>query len=698
MNSLVGIPWLDGGRTRAGADCVGLVQIGLVERFGVVLEVPKPGADYDAAKDGVERFVAEMRPVAAPGDVVFFRSRKTGKIQHVALHLGDARLLHTLRCYQSRIDVGPRLLERMALEMVGALPSSDVVRLGQALRDPQLGWVNIALFALSLALSFASSFLMPKPDLGKFRNQRGRYGYDALITRASTELPLPDLLGDVTIAGNSPHTSIQDHALTVTSQAEQKANRVVILAAGPIQGIELGNFEITVNGYQIDNAYWFDGTAIGFALNPAQTKAEAVTGTIRSDTLRPSVTLYSGAHAISVPVDVRAGYDREFPVYGFNGCCYMVFRLINSAKFSSFNLNVTVKGRLCRTFDASGFLRTTVSGESLAGADGSKVRFKLAFDDIEGLSAITVNGTSYAELSASAQTGNKYWLNKTKGYVEFITAPSAAATVLVTYTYFPRLWTDNPAAHLVYLLTEPVRGRGFGESRIEWVAAAALQSYCNDTVSIRTSEGLVSQTRYTTNYAIDYKKQWEEHVQAILDACYAYLFQSNGKWVMKARREGTAVFDFDTSNILLGTFSSQTVERTAKLNLIRAFIRTAETYNAETEVPVSDTIDQRRRADAGAPNQGIAERSLQFPAVDSRPQATLLGDMLLEESQKVRWVCELTTNLQGLPLEPGDIVTVTHPSRPSWAAKEFRIEQLTSDEQDRLMLKLSEYVEEAYLI
>ena len=44
----------------------------------------------------------------------------------------------------------------------------------------------------------------------------------------------------------------------------------------------------------------------------------------------------------------------------------------------------------------------------------------------------TVDATSYSAISAAAQTGNVYHLNKLKGYVEFLSAPASGAAILIS--------------------------------------------------------------------------------------------------------------------------------------------------------------------------------------------------------------------------------------------------------------------------
>jgi Putative phage tail protein len=409
----------------------------------------------------------------------------------------------------------------------------------------------------------------------------------------------------------------------------------------------------------------------------------------------PSLTLYYGTHDITVPVDIRAQYDRTFPVYGYAGACYMVFRLINSTVFNSFNVNATVNGRLCRQYDSSGFIVNSISAEAVGTGDGSTVRFKLANWDIAAVSSLTVGGTSYTQMDASHQTGNVFHLNATKGYVEFPTAPPGSAAIIADYTCYSRAWSNCPADHLVYLLTEPVNGKGLDGSRIDWPRAVAFQTYCNATITWTDSNGTSSGARFTSNYAIDFRKPINEHIQAVMDASCGYLFLSGGKFVMKARAADSSVFSFNETNILQDSFSSELTDRTDKPNRLKLFYHDQSTYNSETEVDMDDAVDQASRAPFLG-NDGVVEATLKLPAVDNQPQSEQIGATMLYESVYSRWTVALKTTVLGLALEPGDIVDVTHSSQPAWSQKLFRIEDLQYGDDDRLELQLSEFFTAAY--
>ncbi len=689
--NFVGIPWKDRGRARAtGVDCAGLAALFLGEELGIKLDVPAVSAPI-RCEELIHPFADRASIEMARGDLMFF-TNPGGEIRHVAVHLGNDRWLHIVKGFESRIDNGLKLMKRLKLSPYGWLKAEETERVCRALADPKLGETStIILLVVSIALAAASYALQPK--LSRQGNKYGRYGFDALVTQQTPEIPLADLVGAVVVAGNSPYTSQAEKGAGGTASS-QKANKVVILGSGPFAEIDYQT-GLKINGLGWNDIFFNSGTNTdGIYIDPAQTKDEAVTGSIGGDSTVPSVSLYTGAHGITVPVDVRAQYDREFPIYGFSGCGYLVFRLIDSTKFQNFNVTCRVKGRKCRTFNTSGFIVTTASAESLTGADGTKVRFKLAFEDVISVSSLTVNGVGHSEISASAQTGNVYQLNRTKGYVEFLTAPAAAATITITYTYYPRAWTQNPASQLVYLLTEAGRGKGFDGSRIDWDAAVDMRDYCDADVTWSGANGSVTEDRYRTNYAIDFRKPIQEHIQAILDGCNGSLFLSGGKFVMVARTTGSSVFSFTEATILADSFDSEMLDRSERANRIKLLFHSDESHNAETEVIADDLADQRAREDRMG-NLGVVEANLKLPAVTIQTQAERLAESALREQVGLRWMVEFTANIKGLALQPQDVIDVTHSSQPAWSAKLFRIDHLSHDENDRLVIQASEYVESA---
>lgn len=700
----IGLPWKVGGRDRKGLDCAGLAALWLREQAGIDVgaaggQRPEGWQSSPYVEDGLKAAGITLEATWQPGDLVFFRHSRTGRIQHVAVALDGGKLLHIINGCRSRIDDGPTLLRRIGFDPAGAVPASQVGRLAGVLDHPELGSIFQAIFfIIGLALSFASVALAPKSKLGRFNNLKGLYSFDPQRTQSSSELPLPFYLGEVVTAGNSVFTSLADKTQTVTDSTLQKLTRVVVLSAGPIYDVAWLEYEIRINGLHYNNKYFQEESPLfGFQINPAQTKAEAVEGTFSGAAKKfPSISIYLGNHQLNVPVDIRAHYDRNFPVYGMAGCAYLVVRFIDSTKFQSgLNVATRVRGKICRQYDGSGFAVTTVGPESLSGADGVKTRFKLANHDIKAVTYVSVGGAGQTELTASTLAGT-YHVNKTKGIIEFVTPPASGASITAEYTYYPRTWTNNPATLLVSLLTDKIQGRGFDESKIDWPAAVALYNHCNERVVWMTEDGPVTSPRYACSYAIDYRAPIQDHIRRVLDSCYGAIFFSNGKIVMKARKADSSVFSFTEASILAGSFETELIDRSDQANRIRVYYHAGDTYNTETGAQRDNPHDQRDRA-ARIGNDGIKEETLKVPAIDNLSQAERFGETVLREETNNRWVVRFKTNVQGLALEPLDIITVTHSSRPGWSAKLFRIEDLGYDEKDHLQIVAVEYFAGAYI-
>lgn len=692
LSSYLDLPWRVGGDTRDGLDCRGLAILWLREH-GVALASPPSHQPGDEVAERI--LTEELAFVREPqvGDVCFFRDR-TGKVRHVGVWT-ERGLLHQLGQHRTRVDRTLELARRVGFTFAGALPPERAEALAAALSDRRLGDpFTVFLFVASIALSAASAFLMPKPKLGQFRNEGGRYGFDNLATQTNPQLPLPDILGAVTVAGNSPYQSLIDKSQPATDPSQQAANKIVILGSGPFTAFSHDSAVVKINGRDYRDTYWHPS---GIALDPAQSKAEAVDGTIGGEGGRSSISNYLGTYGITVPVDVRAQYDRNFPLYGFNGCAYQVMRLIDSQKFQSFNLTCTPEGRKLRTFDASGFVTATSTTEAVGAGDGTTVRFKLDYEDVETVASVTVGGVTYTAMSADQPTGSVYKLNATKGYLEFPTAPAAAAVVVATYDYFVRAWTQNPAAQAVALLTEAGdRGKAFPEAKIDWAAAVAARDHNDVQLLWQDCGGQVVEVRHTSNYAVDYRKPVQDHLRAVLDAGYAYFFVSNGRFVIKPRGAGTSVFSFTSANIVAGSFSAEQLDRSGLANRVKVNFRPLATFNAEASVSREDEDDQLARVGFGN-SEGVAEETLQMLAVDRETHAARLAETVLRENVRTGWVVELKTTVKGLAIEPGDIVDVTHPAKPNWSSKLFRVEEIELDEQDRLKLRLSEYLASCYI-
>jgi len=102
VNAFVGIPYLYGGNTRAGADCWGLVRIVLDEHFNKILpEIPHDDSCPCKLQEIVntEKVRYTKIEMPEPGDIVLVKI--IGLLSHVGVYVGGGMMLHTLREHDS---------------------------------------------------------------------------------------------------------------------------------------------------------------------------------------------------------------------------------------------------------------------------------------------------------------------------------------------------------------------------------------------------------------------------------------------------------------------------------------------------------------------------------------------------------------------------------------------------------------------
>ncbi len=90
--SLLGVPWLADGRTRAGADCYGLVVLAYAE---VGLDMPDYKRGFVHYRGTFE--LLRMPTTLKPWDILLMPDPLTGLTGHVALMVDDFDVLHSYK-------------------------------------------------------------------------------------------------------------------------------------------------------------------------------------------------------------------------------------------------------------------------------------------------------------------------------------------------------------------------------------------------------------------------------------------------------------------------------------------------------------------------------------------------------------------------------------------------------------------------
>lgn len=115
----LGVPYVWGGRTRWGADCSGFVQA-VYRPHGFLL----PRDSHQQVEIGAPVEPGPGWEALRPGDLLFFRSRDSSRVVHVAFSLGGPAILHSAQangCVKEDSLAGESELERsLAERLVGA--------------------------------------------------------------------------------------------------------------------------------------------------------------------------------------------------------------------------------------------------------------------------------------------------------------------------------------------------------------------------------------------------------------------------------------------------------------------------------------------------------------------------------------------------------------------------------------------------
>ncbi|MCB1821587.1 MAG: C40 family peptidase [Candidatus Competibacteraceae bacterium] len=80
---LIGTPYVLGGESPAGVDCSGLVQYAYLQ------------AGISLPRTSLEQFQASQpQRRVLPGDLLFFRTGRSGQVSHVGIYAGNGQMIH----------------------------------------------------------------------------------------------------------------------------------------------------------------------------------------------------------------------------------------------------------------------------------------------------------------------------------------------------------------------------------------------------------------------------------------------------------------------------------------------------------------------------------------------------------------------------------------------------------------------------
>ena len=182
-----------------------------------------------------------------------------------------------------------------------------------------------------------------------------------------------------------------------------------------------------------------------------------------------------------------------------------------------------------------------------------------------------------------------------------------------------------------------------------WIEAA---DYCDEQITFLDGQGAkVTAKRYELNMIIDSKRTGLEWVQEILANFCGYLVYSGGKLKLKIEKQTPVSYKFTDDNCFDLKISPLALSETPN----RYEVTIIDPLNnwAAVKCICDDYADQKER-------QRIVTKAVSLEGVTSQNQALRLARFYRDYNLVCPIQLSFTTGMQGMHLEPGDVVTVSY--------------------------------------
>ena len=286
LNKLVGIKWLQDGRSHEGTDCVGLMEL-YFKASGIEALAPKISDFTPEKQEEILKKIVEVNTIVPleglqAEDVIVF---KIDEELHVGLYLGYGRMLHAKKDGKSRISrltpswekyflfgirekdgkiyippAGPPAVVAIALVIAdyaaasfiaGGLIALSLTTIGCLIGTAMIGYsIGLAIQARQSSKSGGSS-------------SSPRYQFGELSTTSSNQYPVPVLYGQARLAGNIVFQN--------PVEGGEQIDMLIVLCEGEIDSIT----DVRINGEAIGN---FPGCSYHAFTGTSTQNVQTVTG------------------------------------------------------------------------------------------------------------------------------------------------------------------------------------------------------------------------------------------------------------------------------------------------------------------------------------------------------------------------------------------------------------------------------------
>lgn len=210
-------------------------------------------------------------------------------------------------------------------------------------------------------------------------------------------------------------------------------------------------------------------------------------------------------------------------------------------------------------------------------------------------------------------------------------------------------WSDNPAWCLADFITDPNYGMG---RTVDWESVASVAADCDALVGVAPNQEKLR----TLNLVLENIQPVANWLDTLRTYAGCWVVSSGGDLKLISDKAGTPTADFDHADatiLAIGAIKKRGVQNTPTVMTVTYTDTSVTPYRDATAVAyaagVLEGSTPRRESQVSLP--GIQRYSQAFREATERLNKLLLNDLSLE----------LSVFDEGLQIEVGDIVTVTHP-------------------------------------
>jgi predicted phage tail protein len=258
--------------------------------------------------------------------------------------------------------------------------------------------------------------------------------------------------------------------------------------------------------------------------------------------------------------------------------------------------------------------------------------------------------------------------------------------------------SSNPVWILRDYLTDDIYGVGLDDSLLDDASFTAMGAMCD----VQLGSGVAT---HSCNLIVDTAKPLMENVKRILSTCNGSLVWVSGKYHVKIATTlvGDPAMTFDTSNII-GGISIKCESKADKANQVIAKYITGVTHSddqtknwQEAELTWPDKIDDAdlyTQYFETEDNSVPLRKTIALKGVTDHNQVRYLAQQACLQSRN-NILVSFTSTAEALNLLPNDIISITHDTA-GWTAKEFRVINLTLNNNGTVSIVCHEYQASTY--